>query len=74
MATDPALPVPRDFDDEQNNLVAAGAVLMALWVGQPSLTSIEAVADGNGNATNQIDVSFSFLQSTYRLTIERVPD
>jgi len=75
MVTDPALPVPRDFDDEQNNLVAAGAVLMALWLGQPkSLTSIVMVVDDNGNATNQIDVSFSFAALVYRLTIERVPD
>lgn len=71
----PALQAPPDWDDEQNNLVASGAILMALWISQPkSLTSIQAVADDNGNATNQIEVTFSFLQSPYRLTIERVVD
>lgn len=71
-----ALQAPPDWDDEQNNLMAAGAILMILWmIGRPQgVTSIEAVADGNGNATNQIDVSFSFLKSAYRLTVERVVD
>lgn len=66
---------PADYADNENNILAAGAVLMALWLGQPkSLTSIEAVPDLHGNATNQIDVGFSFLLSRYRITIERLPD
>jgi len=69
------LPVPRDYDDNENNILAAGAILMALWLGQPkSLISVVAVVDTNGNSTNQIDVGFSFMRSSYRITIERVPD
>lgn len=63
-----------EADERANNILAAGAVLAMLWVGQrPSVTTLRAVEDENG-PTNQIDISFAFLQSAYRITIERVPD
>jgi hypothetical protein len=72
MATRPVAP---DHDDHDNNLVAAGALLAILLMTQTNqVTSIEALVDANGFATNQIDLGFSFLKSAYRITIERVPD
>jgi hypothetical protein len=63
-----------DDDDHDNNILAAGALLAMLWVAErPLVKSIRAVEDEDG-PTNQIDVSFSFLLSPYRITIERVPD
>lgn len=60
-------------DDRENNLVAAGAVLALLRVNQfPSLTAAEVVTDAEGNATNQIDITLSFMGSPYRITVERV--
>ena len=61
-------------DDRSNNILAAGAVLTMLWVAErPLVKSIRAVEDENG-PTNQIDISFAFLLSPYRITIERIPD
>lgn len=72
MATN--LPVVPD-DSHYDNILAAGAILMVLWLGQPkSLTSIQTVVTEDGVATNQIDVTFSFMMSAYRLTVERIPD
>jgi hypothetical protein len=60
-------------DDRDNNLVAAGAVLALLHrqVGE-NLTAVEVVRDADGNATNQLDISLSFMGSPYRITVERV--
>lgn len=68
------MPEPRDGVDMdyENNLVAAGAVLMLLQTSTSlALRTIEAVTDADGIATNQVDVSFTFLQSAYRITVER---
>jgi len=64
-------------DDHDNNLVASGA-LYALLSGLTEshiyqLTTAEVVFDAAG-PTNQIDVTFSFMASPYRLTVERVVD
>lgn len=64
------------LDDRDNNLIAAGAVFMLLIL-QPRSTALQTVTvvvDEHGNATNQIDIGLSFMRSTYRLTIERVPE
>lgn len=68
-------PVAPDSDDYDNNLVAAGALLAILTITRTfPVTTLEAVTDANGFATNRIDISFSFMKSPYRITIERVPD
>jgi hypothetical protein len=64
-------------DDHDNNLVAAGA-LYALLSGLTEshiyhLTAVEVVFDA-GYPTNQVDVTFSFMASPYRLTVERVSE
>jgi hypothetical protein len=57
-------------DDWANNQVAAGAVWAALGTGlTQTIKSAEIVPGGAGN---QIDVEFEFLESSYRLTVERV--
>lgn len=64
-------------DEVHNNMVAAGAILLALQLGQrnaEALTAVAPVVDRDGHVTNQIDVKLSFLKSPYRITIERVPD
>ena len=65
----------RPIDETGNDLVAAGAVL-ALFARDrnPALQAISLVVDEHGQPTNQIDISLSFLRSTYRLTVERVPE
>lgn len=63
--------------DRDNNLVATGAIHALLVLEQgavAALTSVEAIVDEHGVATNQIDVGLSFMKSAYRLTVERVPD
>lgn len=67
---------PADPGDEHyNNLVAAGALLVVLGSStMPRLQAVAAITDEDGNATNEIAVQFSFLTSTYRITIERIPD
>lgn len=60
-------------DDRYNNLMATGAVLVALmYAGFGALESVEAVTDADGNATNQIEIGLSFMRSPYRITVERV--
>ncbi len=61
--------------DQDNNLLAAGAVLALLrgMTGQP-LTAVTIVTDTEGNLTNQIDIGLSFMRSPYRITVERVTD
>lgn len=69
------MPEPKpDVDmDYENNLVAAGALLMLLQSsGYSSIDSIVPVVDADGIATNQIDISLSFLRSSYRVTVERI--
>jgi hypothetical protein len=62
---------------EPGDHIAAGAVLALLLVGQrhgKTLTSVRVVIDAEGNATNQLELTLSFLRSPYRLTVERVTD
>ena len=63
-------------DIYENELLAAGAVFMALRTGDRSTGcgDIEVVVDDSGHVTNEIDVRFSFLKSTYRCTVTMVPD
>lgn len=60
---------------DENNLIAAGAV-WALFLdalgGHSVLEAVDIVTDAEGNATNQIEISLSFMNSPYRLTVERV--
>lgn len=64
-------------DEMANNIIAAGglwaALSVALQIGVSQLHNPRPVFVGN-SATNQIDVSFPFLESRYRITIERIPD
>lgn len=63
---------PHDYD---NDLVAAGAVLMMLLLAKGQtrvLTALEVVTAPDDGPTNQLEVTFSFLASPYRLTVERV--
>jgi len=65
---------PEETDDHANNLVVTGALFMALTMAQkhvPSLTEVTIPEDGSGN---QLDVSFSFMNSPYRITVERLAD
>jgi hypothetical protein len=60
-------------DEFENNLLAAGAVFAMLATGQPhGVEAVTVVTDDDGNASNQIEVKFSFMLSPYRLTVERV--
>lgn len=67
----------QDLDNQANNLVAAGALLVLLYSAQDlnaQLTSIGVVSDDDGQPTNQIDIGLAFMKSPYRITVERVPD
>jgi len=64
-----------DRDEYENTIIAAGGVWALLWDALPhhnALAAAEVVTDGDGNATNQIEISLSFMNSPYRLTVERV--
>lgn len=64
-----------DVDEKYNNLLAAGAILAVLSNSDfGTIRTVEARSGRDGIVTNQIDIGFSFLQSTYRITVERVPD
>jgi hypothetical protein len=64
-----------EADEKHSNLVAAGALLVLLGSSEfPTLHAVSPITDMDGNATNEIAVQFGFLRSTYRITIERVPD
>lgn len=58
-------------DDDENNIIAAGALWMALITADVDglLVTPEFV---DGNATNKLVVAFDFLKSPYRITIERI--
>ena len=60
-------------EDRDNNLIAAGAVwaLLLQRIGE-TLTTAEVVHDAEGNYTNQLDITLSFMGSPYRITVERV--
>lgn len=63
--------------DYDNNLVAAGGVLMLLLLAQKqvrTLTSLELVTAPDGAPTNQLEITLSFLRSPYRLTVERIQE
>lgn len=68
------------YAEVENNLIAAGALFALLRLGTvicdngSSLTSVEVVVDAEGNVTNQIDITLSFMASPYRITVERVTD
>lgn len=65
---------PPDYD---NDLVAAGAVLMLLLLTQGqvrTITSLDPVTGPDGEPTNQLELTLSFLRSPYRLTVERVKE
>lgn len=62
-------------DEYENSLMAAGGVFALLWdalAHHNALEAVEVVTDADGNATNQIEISLSFMSSPYRLTVERV--
>lgn len=61
-----------DPADRDNNLIATGVVLASLRNRGAPLNTVEVVADSEGNATNQIDITLSFMNSPYRITVERV--
>lgn len=60
-----------EYDERLNNILASGAVFMALHM-QPGIDA-EVVVDTVGNATNEIMISMEFLKSKYRVTVERIP-
>lgn len=62
-------------DEYQNSILAAGGVFALLWDAvhhHNALEAVEVVTDADGNATNEIEISLSFMNSPYRLTVERV--
>jgi hypothetical protein len=62
-------------DEMGNNLLATGGIHMALMMSAgygKAMTSVATVGDLYGNATNVIEVTFNYLNSPYRLTVERV--
>ena len=64
-------------DDQDNDLVAAGAVLMLLLLAQGqvrSVASLDVVTGEDGTPTNQLDLKLTFLRSPYRLTIQRLTE
>lgn len=63
--------------DDGSNHIAAGAVLALLLLGQhhsKTLTTVDVVTDAQGNATNQLEITLSFLRSPYRLTVTQVQE
>lgn len=75
MSHQPGQPFSDQVDARHNNLVAAGALLVVLGSStMPRLQAVAPITDADGNATNEIAVQFTFLTSTYRVTIERIPD
>lgn len=58
-------------DDEANNILATGALAASLMLGLPVPVEVEM---DEGLVTNHLLVRFDFLQSSYRLTVERVAD
>lgn len=67
------MPSPADDDDIQNNLVAAGALYMALSMVPGARLEVETEVEDD-HATNRLIVRFDFMKSPYRLTVERIPD
>lgn len=65
-----------DFDEIHNNLLAAGGLSALLYTVRQTLPGLTMVAPVHvdGVATNQIDIGLSYLHSSYRITIERLPD
>lgn len=61
-----------DHDEHENNLMATGAVHMALTSSNldPQLITLE---DGI-TVTNAISVKPNFMKSRYKITVERMPD
>ena len=63
---------PADERDEMdNNILAAGGILMVL---DRAGLNPEVITTEDGTATNQIAVTLHFMKSRYRLTVERIPD
>lgn len=59
-------------DDRDDAILVTGALLAMLWASpnrHPALTSVTLP----GGPGNQIDITLDFMESTYRLTVERVP-
>ena len=59
-------------DDMDNNIIVTGALMALLQPGMGTLTGLESVTDAEGQPTNALDITLSFMKSPYRLTIERV--
>lgn len=57
-------------DDMANNILATGAIWAAISLDAVKGVIAKPVMDG-GDATNQLDVTFDFLKSIYRITVER---
>lgn len=60
-------------EDDLNNIMAAGAVFMALSSDGVHLDDVDIVSV-NGQATNQLTIQLDFMKSLYRVTVERIPD
>lgn len=59
-------------DEMANNILATGAVWAAISLDHAQgITCEPEMVDGE--ATNHLMVSFDFLKSRYRLTVERIP-
>jgi len=64
-------------DERDNDLVACGAVLMLLLLARGqvrTLTSVDVVTNNDGTPTNQLHLTFNFLRSPYRLTVDRIQE
>lgn len=66
--------VTAPVDDMPNNLVATGALFAILHSASIEHSALTSVTMPSGNVGNQIDITFSFLRSPYRVTIKRVDE
>lgn len=55
-------------DEMDNNIMAAGGILMAL-----ALDLDAEVVTEDGCATNALSVKLPFMKSRYKITVERIP-
>lgn len=68
---------PAAQDRYENELLAAGAVFMALLTSHnwtPGLKEVKVVTDEHQQATTAIDVEFTFMKSRYRITVTTAPE
>ena len=66
------VPKPFDHDEMANNVLAAGALWMAL--GTAGLDPEVITEDDGVTVTNRLSIGLRFLKSRYMVTVERIPE